>query len=259
MRRKPTCLDTSQSDLDDVQWNKMNDGHSYAIFFVDFGNTEHAMSSSDMRSFTYVASTKAAKTVISRDELDFVLTLPFQAVCCQLKQKKPSTRNSETLKTLMIDQLHFQAKMIGKHKKEVIKGVTIDKYTCNLSLEDGQNVDNQFEDAEPTPTEQPAPAPTTQPEPSPKKQLDSIKQDVEQTKKNKDVVSPQPVAKVSTISVPGDLALKVGKSYECKCVYFSQENDIFINLKSNTDELLELERELANFEQPKVLKKNYEM
>ncbi len=268
-------MDTSQSDLDDVHWNKMNDSHSYSIFFVDFGNTETSMRSSDMRSLPYVTGSKAAKTAITRDELDFVLTLPFQTVCCELKLKKPSARNADTLKTLMNDHLNFQAKMVGKKKKEVLKDVSIDKYTCHLSLEDGQNLDNQFEDEEvsssppqppqPQPTEQKAPYSVQASElPPARKSLDSKQQqEVDQTNKNAKVAAPPapsaPAAKVLSISIRGEAGLKVGKSYECKCIYFSADQDIYVNLKTNSDELQDLEAQLADFEQPKVAKKAYEL
>ena len=88
------CNDTKKTD----------DGYNYEVYFVDYGNKQKDIKSSNFRTYEAILASKC----VSEKELDDIFSLPFQAVCCEIKNKKVSFRNTETLNTLVKDCLNLK-------------------------------------------------------------------------------------------------------------------------------------------------------
>ena len=95
-----------------------DDGFSYDVFFVDYGNVEVQMASNIVLSMQCVRNAiKCSKKIAHEKELKSVVELPFMAICCELEQRKCCTRNTEILKSLIGDcsVITFKFKQVKEH------------------------------------------------------------------------------------------------------------------------------------------------
>ena len=127
--------------------NEVNDGYSYEVYFVDYGNTEYDMTSYNLRSIQSVFDSIPQDQY--KNELNSIIDFPFQAICCQLENKKVSTRNTEILKALMTECFNFKLKVISvtNHKisNDVIENIIEIKKNIVHLFSENILLDNQFE------------------------------------------------------------------------------------------------------------------
>ncbi|RNA17888.1 maternal tudor isoform X1 [Brachionus plicatilis] len=122
-----------------------NDGRLYDVYFLDYGNKQENLPSSLLYSFDSVKQLNKNLNLMAASELNSIIEMPFQAICCQLVDKKNNTRNNEVLKSLLLECLNFSIKIADTSKQKILDNLEIDKYLVYLST-DGKCLQDQFED-----------------------------------------------------------------------------------------------------------------
>ena len=203
-----------------------NDGYLYEIYYVDFGNTEKNITSASLCSVETLLSSNPSEAF--HKEVEALVKFPFAAVCCELKNKKESKRNTEILKTMIGDYLDLNIVIndSGNHKiwlNNVEKTFEIKKYTVNLYCED-EILNKKFESVEEM----------------------AIKPPKEEAKKLESSFS-SVVSSKSSRSETNPLVLKRGSQHECKIAFFGENADIYVNLLKDVDLLARLEADLDEY------------
>ena len=120
---------TGIAEFDDLPADRF----SYDVFFFDYGNNQLDLPSSLLHSFKSVKMLNKNLKFMSNDDLNYLLKLPFQALCFQLAHKKDNTRNNEIFKSVIGNYFHFDIKMVDVTKAKVIDGIEINKYHVKMS------------------------------------------------------------------------------------------------------------------------------
>ena len=182
-----------------------------------------------MRSFRQVAVSQAAKT--TRPEcLNSVLTSPFSAIVCQLANKKVSDKSTDLLKEVTAEVL-LSMTAIGKQKKSLAGNIFVDKYSVNLSLEDGQSglLNDRFETDE-------------------EKFLKEALKPSSILKNSREEREGATTEKLTMLSIPNESKLELGQFYECRSAFVGDtDEEIFVYLTDNLKDFTRLEAELVCF------------
>lgn len=121
-----------------------HDGLVYDVYFVDYGNKQESLPSSLLFSFDSVKQLNKNLNLMPGKHLDYIIEMPFKAICCQLVDKKNNTRNNEVLKSLVHECLNFSIKIAATCKEKILDDLEIDKYLVYLST-DNKSLQDQFE------------------------------------------------------------------------------------------------------------------
>ncbi|CAF0956753.1 unnamed protein product [Brachionus calyciflorus] len=124
-----------------------NDGFLYEVYFVDYGNKQEDLPSNLIYSFQSVKSLNLNLNFMSMEDLNYIINLPFQAICCQLIDKKENTRNNEVLKSLLQEYFNFDITVLNTTKAKILNDIEINKYLVKLGT-GGTSLDDQFESVE---------------------------------------------------------------------------------------------------------------
>ena len=215
---------TAGNDDDD------DDDLIYQVYCVDFGHRENDVTRHQLRPIQFISHALPSQQHQS-EEASSIITLPFQAVCCQLSEKRESTRNTETLKTLLYECLSFaiRVKSIGKHALSAAPGkdgdttrpIEINKCVVSLYSEDVCH-DDKFESTSVAAT----PSPSSRGQPL--------------------AEAPTPAtAPATATSVKAVESLTKGGVYEVKVAYLGTgENEFFVNLIDDAERMASLTAEL---------------
>lgn len=183
----------------------------YEVYFVDYGNTEANNSPVDLRSMSFLYETVSNKQELI-DDLNAIIEFPFQAICCQLENKRASIRNTEILKTLVTDCFNFTIKTKSRATQSICELLEIKKNVVNLYSED-KLLDVNFED-----------------------QIEALKLKPPVMKEQEqEVVNDEPVhcQKLSLNSV-----------HEFRTAFFGGDEEIHLHLTNEQEELEKLHEEL---------------
>jgi hypothetical protein len=96
--------------------NLTDDGFLYEVLFVDYGNKQKNVKSSNCRTLEQIKASK----IVNEKELNDLFNFPFQAICCELNGKKVSDKNTETLKTISKNFDQVLIKVLKRTKKRVL-------------------------------------------------------------------------------------------------------------------------------------------
>ncbi len=120
----------------------------YDVFFADYGNIEFNMSENLLCSIQAVKnSIRSSKKTSLELDLKSIIELPFQAICCQIFNKKENQKNTDTLKSFEPEIITFQIKDLKK--QSLIEQIEIKKYSVCLYL-DNISLQDKFESLTPT-------------------------------------------------------------------------------------------------------------
>lgn len=166
-------------------------------------------------------------------EMANVIEFSFQAICCQLKDKKDSIRNTESLKTYMSDCLTFTIKSQCKSASQFIGDIVkINKDTVSLYT-DGKLLDENFE---PVAVETLVNEVQSQETKIPEKVEDKVKDKVE-VKRQEDAQDEEKFEEKVNI-------LEVGSVHKYKLAFFASETEIYFNLAAEYDCLAQMQDEI---------------
>lgn len=129
-----------QNKFDDLP----NDGYLYDVYFLDYGNRQENLPSSLLFSFESVKELNKKLNLMAGKDLDYIIEMPYQALCCQLAEKKNNTRNNEILKSLVHECLNFSIKIVANRKQKLFDFIQIDRYSVYLST-DNKCLQDRFE------------------------------------------------------------------------------------------------------------------
>ena len=131
-----------------------DDGFEYEVYFVDYGNKQKSVRSSNFHTFDAIK----ASQVVGEKELSSIVNLPFQAICCELKDKKISDSNTDILKSLVKNNDEFKINIETSTTQRIwptdnqdnnqLKPLEITKYIVSLYSSSGKPMCPQFEAAD---------------------------------------------------------------------------------------------------------------
>ncbi len=183
------------------------------------------------------------------DDLKAVIELPFQIICCQLKDKKESVRNTEILKALINECLNFQLEIVDIAKQTLVddgngRKVHINKYVIRL-YSDEDLLDEKFEDAVKQVSEKTL------------TQVVKIEQTQQHAQPTQLLTKPvtQPQAQVESQAKNENL-LDLNQVYKCKFAFLGDETEMYVNLASDVSKMTELEALLNDKMEIEKIQKN---
>jgi hypothetical protein len=200
--------------------NQSNDGFSYEVYFVDYGNKQKNVMSSNCRTLEQIKASK----VVGEKELNNIFNLPFQAVCCELNETKASPKNTDTLKKLFEEFGELTIKVLRGSKRQVWpttsdqnlslkqKPIVIDSFIVELYSNDGKSLGKMFES------------------------LDESENFI------------KPVNKTAKI-------LQSDNFYDCKVVDMDENGRFFVQLKDDAETIASLDNKINKFVQKSDLRK----
>jgi hypothetical protein len=235
------CLVTDISKSNDSSIT--DDGFEYQIYFVDFGNKQSGVKSNTLLKFE---SLKAQLVDCDR-ELNDIFTLPFQAVCCEIKDAKNSSRNTEILQKLIAndDCPDLKIKILASKKQLILvgdgdkqKSIEIKKYVVNL-FSNKSLLNKEFESPLVESSEHSL---------SRKVGLSSM---IDRNYQNEQTIVNEEQQQASngiTLPLPNLKLLKIGSEYEGKiCELDFEDGSFYLNMSDEAGKLSELEKELTSY------------